>query len=163
LSVVPRHGDDEGRLVLRGNVKKSLLKATIAIAVFSLFLEISPNNLIDYFTFLAIFYALAGAYIVFKHGTKYVLDDAGITISPLMRAQRLVEYHDIAELSYSQGMLARRFHCGTVFMLLKSGKGRVRVMGGGSGEAMKDVHEPQFIIEEISSRLSPFHDVRSQI
>ena len=150
-----KDSEEEG-LELRSNVSKSALKGTIAVAVFSLFLEVSPSNLANYFTFLAIFYAMLGVYALQKRQATYVVGESGITIAPWLRARRTVAYSSIGDLSVAQGLLARRFKCGTVVIVLKGGEGHARIVGGGTAEMMKDVPDPQGVVDEISSRLTPF-------
>lgn len=142
-------------LTLRPAVTKSLVKGTIAIALFSIFLQVTPSNLMKYFLFLSLYYAFVGCYMYTKHATAYTIDDEGITVKGLLHRTRLVPYSDITDLSIAQGFLARRFRCGTVYVETK-GKGSVRTLGGASAEALRDVRDPAAVIDEISSRLSLF-------
>ena len=135
---------------------KSFVKGTIAIAVFSIFLQVNASTIVRYFLFLGLCYALVGCYMYSKHAATYTIDDEGITLKGFWHGVRLIHYSDIVDLSIAQGMLARRFGCGTVFIDTKGGTGSVKIFGGGSAEALRDVKEPASVVEEISSKLSRF-------
>lgn len=143
-------------LVLRPTVRKTFVKGIIAVAVFSVFLQLSLANLVHYLIFLAICLCLISAFAALKRSSRYELREDSILVKRLFRSPNLVSYQDILDISVSQGMLARRFHCGTVFFLLKGGKGSVRVMGGGIAEQLDDVPYPERVYELVTSRLSPF-------
>ncbi|HXW37349.1 MAG TPA: PH domain-containing protein [Nitrososphaerales archaeon] len=149
---------EKGRaLVLRPAVSKTFLKGLIAIGAFSIFLQINPATFTNYLIFLALSVGLVSVVVALKHQTKIEIGDESLTVKRLFRPKSIVRYLDILDISVSQGMLARRFDCGTVFMLLKSGGGgSVHVMGGGVAEQLEDVPKPKYISDLISSKLSPF-------
>jgi hypothetical protein len=91
-----------------------------------------------------------------KYATKIEISDNGLTVKRLFRAVDSVRYEDILDISVSQGLLAKRFDCGTVFMLLKSGSGSVHLIGGGVGEQLEDVPKPNYICDLLTSKLGPF-------
>jgi hypothetical protein len=61
-------------------------------------------------------------------------------------------YADVADVTVSQGFLARRFGCGTVFLNLKHLRGHVKTIGG-SAEALRDVPDPYRISSDIQGRI----------
>ena len=132
------------------------------MAVFSIFLEINTAKLLNYFIFLMMYYALVGLYMYSKHSVVYTIDDGELTMKSLFRPIKRLAYDDIVDLSIAQGILARRFKCGTIFVQTKN-KGSVAIFGGGGGsaEALRDVKEPGSIVDEISSRLAPFSQIRA--
>lgn len=69
---------------------------------------------------------------------------------------KYIWYHDITGVVISQGTLAKRFDCGSVYLLLRRGRGNVRLMAGGTAERLEDVPDPDSVFEVVSSRLSPF-------
>jgi hypothetical protein len=146
----------EGPLTLRPTVAKTFLKGVIAIAAFSVFLQLSWANLVHYLIFLSLYFAFLLALMLLKRGSVFELGDESILVRRYFRTTNSVRYQEILDVSVAQGMLARRFHCGTVFLLLKAGKGSVRVMGGGVAEQLEDVSDPDRVYEFITSRLSPF-------
>ncbi len=153
-------GSSEGsepdvRLTLRPAVTKTLIKGVIAIAVFSLFLEIA-SNLLNYLIFLALSFAMVGLYMLIKHGSKFMIGEDNIQIKRIFGKSNTVSYQDIYDISVAQGILARRFGCGSVYMILKRGRGGVNLMGGGTAEKLEDVPDPNHVFELISSKLSPF-------
>jgi uncharacterized membrane protein YdbT with pleckstrin-like domain len=149
-------GGEEKRL--RSNVVKSLLKGTILVAVLTPFLQINPSTYVKYAIFLAICYALIGIYMLFKGTTVYALGERGIAIRRPMRKEDFVPYENIEELSISQGILARRFGCGSVYVALKRGKGKgTHTSSTGQGVfVLKDVRDPSDVYAEISRMTSPF-------
>jgi uncharacterized membrane protein YdbT with pleckstrin-like domain len=137
-------------------VLKTFLKGALAVAVLSPFLQINPKTYGNYLIFLAITLGSVTALCVVKRQSTFKIDDEGIHIRRLFRRPNLVRYSNIADLSVAQGMLARRFNCGTVFIILKQGPGSVRILGGGAAERLEDVRNPNEVMELVSSKLSPF-------
>lgn len=141
---------------LRSNVRKSLIKGTILVAILTPFLQINPSTYVDFVTFLGLCYGLIGAYMVFKESTVYTLGEKGITIRRPMRREDFVPYDNIQELSIAQGTLARRFKCGSVYVALKKGKGTHTSSLGQGVFVLKDVPNPMEVYAEISEMTSPF-------
>lgn len=134
--------------------KKTFVKGLIAVALFSLLLDINASNLPNYFIFLAVSLGLISAYAGYKHATLYTIDDDGITVrNPISRTSKRIEFSNISDLTISQGFLAKRFGCGSVFLILKRGRGSYALMGGGYAEALRDIPNPQAIYELISNML----------
>jgi len=145
-----------GTLRLRPRVSKTFLKGLIAVGVFSVFLEITPANFVHYLIFLCISVGLLAVVVAIKRQTRIEISDEGLTVKRLFRAAESVRFQDILDISVSQGVLAKRFDCGTVYMILKSGKGSVRLMGGGVAEQLEDVPNPEAVCDLITSRLGPY-------
>ena len=124
------------------------------MAIFSLFLQISSKTLPAFIVFVLLFYAFLGAYMLLKYSNIYTLDRNGIEMRAFLRAARNVNYSEIESLSVSQGFLAKRFGCGTVYLNLRHKGGRIRILGGGSAEAMRDVKSPKSCEQLIESKLS---------
>jgi len=137
-------------------VLKTFLKGAIAVAVLSVFLEINPKTYVNYLIFLAITLGMAAALSMVKRQTRFRIDDEGIHVKRMFQKPSLVKYDNIYDVSLSQGMLARRFNCGTVFLILKAGRGSVRLMGGGTAEKLEDVRNPDGVLDLVSSKLGPF-------
>lgn len=147
--------DVEG-LAFRPVVLKTFLKGVIAVAVFSVFLQINPSTIVNYLIFLALALSAAAVLSLVKRQTTFAIDDDGIHIKRMFQKANLIKFENIYDMSVAQGILAKRFNCGTVFLILKSGRGSVRIMGGGVAEKLEDVRDPNGVIEALSSRLSPF-------
>ena len=137
-------------------VLKTFLKGAIAVAVLSVFLEINPKTYVNYLIFLAITLGMAAALSMVKRQTRFRIDDEGIHVKRMFQKPSLVKYDNIYDVSLSQGMLARRFNCGTVFLILKAGRGSVRLMGGGTAEKLEDVRNPDGVLDLVSAKLGPF-------
>jgi membrane protein YdbS with pleckstrin-like domain len=143
-------------LVIRPSVVKTFIKGLIAIGVFSIFLEVNPSNLVNYFIFLLISVSLVLCYMGAKWSTRYVLGTAGISVQALMRAEKFIPYSDIEGLTISQGILARRFHCGSIYLQLSGKrKGSYVSLMGGMAETLRDVKDPAIIYGRIASSMNP--------
>jgi len=141
---------------LRPNVSKTLLKGTIGLAVFSLFLDVGPANFANYLIFLALSYAILLAYMFLKRSSVYRIDGNGISVRRPFSRDFHVSYDNVQGLSYAQGVLAKRFGCGSVYIELKRGRGTHIRLGGGAVIALRDVPRPVEIYNEISSMTGPF-------
>lgn len=143
-------------MTLRPTVAKTFVKGIIGIAIFSVFLQLSWANLVHYLIFLTIVMGFLLIFLVLKRSSTFELGEETLVVKRLFRAANSVRYQDILDVSISQGMLARRFKCGTVFLLLKSRKGSVRTIGGGVAEQLDDIPHPDRAYRLILSKLSPF-------
>jgi uncharacterized membrane protein YdbT with pleckstrin-like domain len=146
----------QSELALRSNVTKSLIKGTIAIGVLSVFLEINPSTYGKYLIFVAIYYSLLAAYMFFKESTVYTIDESGIRIRRPFRKEIGVTFENVGNMSYAQGMLARRFRCGTVYVELKKGKGTHTATTGQGLYVLKDVPNPIDVYQELLDRVGLF-------
>jgi uncharacterized membrane protein YdbT with pleckstrin-like domain len=144
---------------LKPNVTKTFAKGTIGLAVFSLFLEVNPSNFANYLIFLGIAYATLFAYMLFKRSAVYGVDNNGVSVKRPFGKDIDVPYENVQGLSYAQGVLAKRFGCGTVYIELKKGKGTHRALGGGEVLALRDVPRPVEVYNEISNMVGPFAPV----
>lgn len=126
----------------------------IAIAAFSTLLEIKTSNLANYMIFVLMSLVLAAAYAAMKRSNHYIVGEEGVMIKALFRAPRVISYSDIADLSLSQGALAKRFNCGSVFILLK-GHPNLQLLTGSSAAVLRDVENPTRVFDMIASRLGP--------
>jgi len=142
--------------VFRPAVLKTFLKAVIAVAVLSLFLEINSHAYLNYLLFLTIVLGMAAVLCLVKRQTAFKIDNDGIHIKRMLHRPSVIPYDRIYDVSVSQGVLARRFGCGTVFVVLKNGHGSVRLMGGGVAEKLEDVRNPQEVSAVILSKLGSF-------
>ena len=144
-------------LVIHPAVTKTFFKGLIAIGVFSLFLEVNPANLLNYFIFLAISISLVLCYMGAKWSARYVLGAGGVTICALLRAEKNIAYSEIEGLTISQGILAKRFNCGSVYLQLSARrKGSYISLTGTTAETLRDVKNPHAVYERIVSSMNPF-------
>jgi uncharacterized membrane protein YdbT with pleckstrin-like domain len=142
---------------LRPLFKKTFVKGVIALALFSLLLEVNESNILNYLLFVGVSVGLIAGYAGYKHATTYTIDDDGITVNPpLRRNPKRVEYTNILDITVSQGFLAKRFDCGSVYLVLKSGKGGYALLGGGYAEALRDIPHPQQVYQTISNMLGAY-------
>ncbi|MDA4122332.1 MAG: PH domain-containing protein [Thaumarchaeota archaeon] len=149
-------GGPEETLILRPTSIKTFLKGVIGVAVFSIFLQLSPANLVHYLIFLSACLGLLGGFVLLRRVSAFELGEDSIIVKRIFRAPYSISYSDIIDISVAQGAMARRFNSGTVFLILKGGRGGVRLMGGGSGEQLEEVHDPRHVRDIIAAKLSPF-------
>ncbi|MEM3671225.1 MAG: PH domain-containing protein [Thermoprotei archaeon] len=142
-------------LNLKPVVSKSFVKGVIAVALFSLVLDVNSSNFGNYLIFLALYAVFLCSYAFYKRSHTYSVTDDGITIKSPFRSPRSVSYSDVVHVAVSQGFLAKRFNCGTVFVATRSREGDVRMMGGGKAEALRDVKSPQAVADAIADKLNP--------
>ena len=144
------------QVTVRPSVTKTVAKGGIAIVVFSIFLNVT-SKLLNYAIFVAISLLMVAVYASLKKTNEYVLTDKSITLRSLLRAEKVINYSDILDLSISQGILARRFDCGTIFILVRTKVGAYAVSSGGVAEALRDVKHPSEVLDAISSHMQPIY------
>ncbi len=119
---------------------KTLTKATILLAIFSLFLEINEKKIFDYLIFVLLWYILLYFYIIWKNSYKYELgDDVLIVKNPLRTFKS--PYSEIIQCFCNEGLLQKRFGLWTVYII--SRRGNVLI---------KDVQNGQELVKEIEER-----------
>ena len=141
------------QITLRPSVTKTFAKGGIAIAVFSIFLQVTPAKLLNFVIFVVISLLMVLAYASLKKADQYVLTEKSIIMRSFLRGEKEIYYSDISDLSISQGMLAKKFDCGTIFINLRTKSAPYAALGGGMAEALRDVKHPSEIFETISSHL----------
>jgi uncharacterized membrane protein YdbT with pleckstrin-like domain len=136
-------------------VTKSFVKGVIAIFVFSIFLSVNTSHILNYLIFLATMLALVLGYALVKRASTYVLTEDHLTIRSFLKPEKSINYNDIEDLSISQGILARRFACGTIFVDLKRNNNDSRIYGK-QVEMLRDVKQPEKVCEMIADRKGQF-------
>ncbi len=94
--------------------------------------------------------------MLYKRHSTFKIGEENIVVSRLFGRPNSFGYDDIYDISVAQGILAKRFDCGSVYIILKRGRGGVRMMGGGVAERLEDVPKPNYISDLIASRLGPY-------
>jgi hypothetical protein len=139
--------------ITHSSIFKTFFKGTIALAIFSIFLQVNSGTVIDFLSFVGIYYLFLGFYMFQKRSNSYILGRDGVEFQSFLRAPRLVKYPDIDSIAVSQGFLAKRFDCGTVYLNLRHHGGRIKILGGGSAEAIRDVKSPALVRNEIENKI----------
>ncbi len=142
--------------VIHPTVRKTFVKGVIAVALLSLFLDVRGSNLLDYGFFVLISIGVILFYMAEKRSSRYEIGEEGLMITSPLRACKIISYSEIEDISLSQGALAKRFNCGTVFIFLKGRRGGYMSIGGGAAEALRDVTDPKRVYDDIASRLAPY-------
>ncbi len=131
----------------------------MALALFSLFLRINPSTYVNYLIFLALSYTVLAVYMYTKRSNVYTIADDAITAKRFRKKPIEIQYSNISEMTTAQGRLAKLFHCGTIYIELKEGKGAYRSLGGRSVQAMRDVQDPEKVRELVADKLGPYATV----
>lgn len=142
--------------VIRPTVAKTFVKGLIAIGLFSVFLQVNSSNLLNYFIFVLISIVLVLGYMGTKWSAKYSIGTTALSVAPLFRAEKIIPYSEIEGLSVSQGILAKRFRCGSIYVqLARKRKGSYVSFAGGMAETLRDVKNPTEVYERIVSAMNP--------
>lgn len=129
-------------LVTRPELKKTIIKGSILIGVFSVFLNINPKTLFNFLIFLLMAFLMLIMYALWKKAYLYEISEDGIIIkSPY--SKKLIKYNIIDDYFVSSGLLARKFNVGSIYIILKSGK----------VEIIRDVKFPENVEAEIRKYL----------
>jgi hypothetical protein len=129
-------------LVVRPKISKTIVKGTFLILIFSIFLNVSEIE--NFIAFLLISFSLLLSYSSLKYLNYYEIEETYIVVHNLLSTKR-IEYSEIEDGFLSQGLLARKFNCGSIYIVLKGGKG-VKIL--------KDIPEPEKIEEVIKQRIT---------
>lgn len=129
---------------MRKSALKTLVKATIILAVFSLFLEINEKKIIDYLIFVLLWYILLSFYIYWKMLYKYEITDDRLVVKNPLRTFRS-PYSEIIQCFYNQGFLQKKFGLYTVYII--SRRGNVLI---------KDITNGMEIVQQINEKMNVF-------
>ena len=86
---------------------KTTIKATILIAIFSIFLEVTPKNFLNYLIFLSVSYGLVVIYILWKRNFKFTITDSDIEVRNFMVYHKILS-RNISEVFATRGYLQRK-------------------------------------------------------
>ncbi len=158
----------EGFPNLRPVVTKTFVKGLIGLGAFSALMQLSLANLVNYLIFLGLSMGVLAAYMYYKRSSSFEVGDDSIVvrrptrlIASLLRGrlaknELTVPYDDIVDVSVAQGILAKRFGCGSVYLILKRGEGSLHLLGGGTAERLQDKPNPYLVCKYMVDRLGPY-------
>ena len=121
-------------MVVRPKVEKTVVKGTILILAFSLFLDF--YKVLAFLEFLGISFTMLLLYAAWKRAITYEFGDEGIKISYPFR-KKVIPYSLIDDAFVSAGFLARRFRCGSIYVITKDRR----------VEVIRDIPNPQEAFE----------------
>ncbi len=98
------------------SVEKTLLKGSILLGAFSIFLDISVENLFPYLEFVLIWYALLLFYILIKRRQKYSLGETGIEVHGTL-SLRTLRFEEINLVFTKSGFLQKPLGLSTVYII----------------------------------------------
>jgi len=105
---------------------------------------LNVSKIENFIEFLLISFSLLLSYSSLKYLNYYEIGETYIVVHNLLSTER-IEYSEIEDEFLSQGLLARKFNCGSIYTVLKGGKGV---------EILKDIPEPEKIEEVIKQRIT---------
>ena len=128
-------------LVTRPTAAKTIVKGTVLIFAFSLFLDF--YKIFAFLAFLAIVYAMLFLYIAWKKSHVYEFRDEEILIKTPFSTKRIL-YSQIDDAFISVGFLAKRFNCGSIYLILKDRR----------VEIIKDIPNPEHAFEILRRKVA---------
>ncbi|QIW22731.1 PH domain-containing protein [Sulfolobus sp. S-194] len=127
-------------LVTKPTITKTIVKGTILILIFSLFLDF--YKIFDFILFLLIIYSLLFLYIIWKRMHTYEFSESEIIIKTPFSSKKIM-YSSIDDAFFSIGFLAKRFHCGSIYLILKDRK----------VEIIRDIPNPEEAFEILKKKV----------
>lgn len=121
---------------MRPRVIRILVESTIFLLIFSLFLEIS--NVVNYLIFVGVWYILVLAIVGWFKSQMYCIDGDIITVSTLL-SKRRIRVNEARDIFVSQGPIAKRLKCGSIYFIMKDGKAIV----------LYDISDPEGLLRVI--------------
>ncbi|WP_338604241.1 PH domain-containing protein [Sulfolobus tengchongensis] len=118
--------------------RRLLVEGTITLIIFSLFLEIT--NIVNYLIFVGIWYISLLAVIFWFKSYTYCVIGNEILIKSIS-GRKTVKMENFKEVFLSQGPIAKRLRCGSIYIILKNGKTTV----------LFDIKNPEKFLEKIQS------------
>jgi len=100
-------------------IEKTLLKITILVVIFSIFLELNTQNILNYFIFLGVVYAISSLYILFKMSYRVEVYDDHVFIKNFF-ASHTIKYQNITDFFITEGYLQRKFGLHSIYIITKT-------------------------------------------
>ena len=97
-------------------IEKTLLKITILVVIFSIFLELNTQNILNYFIFLGVVYAISSLYILFKMSYRVEVYDDHVFIKNFF-ASHTIKYQNITDFFITEGYLQRKFGLHSIYII----------------------------------------------
>ncbi len=121
--------------------KKTTIKSLIALAVFSLVLEISSRTIINYLIFVAIWFVMTILYEVYKYAAEYAATESGVIIKTPIKS-KFVTFPQIKEAFIVEGYLQKKFGLASVYLVTSK-----EVL------ALRDLKDGQAFLNEVNRKL----------
>ncbi|ACP39407.1 PH domain-containing protein [Saccharolobus islandicus] len=118
--------------------RRLLVEGTIILVIFSLFLEIT--SIINYLIFVGIWYAILFIIIAWFKSHTYCISEKEIIIKSFL-GKKVVKAENFKETFISQGPIAKKLNCGSIYIILKNGKATI----------LYDVKNPEKFLERIQN------------
>ncbi len=101
------------------SIEKTLIKITILVIIFSVFLEINYHNFVNYLIFLVFVYIIGFLYILYKTTLKVEIYDDFINIKTLF-SLRTIKYSNIMDFFSNVGYLQKKFGLISIYIITKN-------------------------------------------
>ncbi|WP_393972001.1 hypothetical protein OXIME_000600 [Oxyplasma meridianum] len=101
-------------------IKKTTIKSLIALAIFSLVLEISSKTIIKYLLFVALWLFATFLYELYKYSTKYSITVEGVSIRSLIKS-KFIYNSNVKETFIVEGYLQKKFGLSSVYLVTNNG------------------------------------------
>ena len=100
-------------------IEKTLLKITILVVIFSVFLELNTKDILNYFIFFGVVYAISSLYILFKMSYRVEVYDDHVFIKNFF-ASHTIKYQNITDFFITEGYLQRKFGLHSIYIITKT-------------------------------------------
>lgn len=101
-------------------IKKTTIKSLIALALFSIVLEISSKTIVNYLVFVALWLTGTFLYELYKYATKYSITGDGVAIKSPIKS-RIIYNSKIKETFIVEGYLQKKFGLSSVYLVTHNG------------------------------------------
>ncbi|ARD84566.1 PH domain-containing protein [Ferroplasma acidiphilum] len=103
---------------IRG-MEKTLIKITILVVIFSVFLRINNKTILNYLIFLGVVYLVSILYILYKMSYKVEIYEDHLYIKNFF-ASHIVKYQNIKDFFITEGYLQRKFGLHSIYIITKT-------------------------------------------
>lgn len=100
-------------------IEKTLIKITILVVIFSVFLRINNKTVYNYLLFLGFIYLISVLYILFKMSYHVEIYDDHLYIKNFF-ASHTIRYQNIKDFFITEGYLQRKFGLHSIYIITRS-------------------------------------------
>jgi len=100
-------------------IEKTLIKITILVVIFSVFLRINNKTVYNYLLFLGFIYLISVLYILFKMSYRVEIYDDHLFIKNFF-SSHTIRYQNIKDFFITEGYLQRKFGLHSIYIITRS-------------------------------------------
>lgn len=100
-------------------IEKTLIKITILVVIFSVFLRLNSKTIFNYLIFLGVIYLISILYILFKMSYRVEVYDDHLYIKNFF-ASHTIKYGNIKDFFITEGYLQRKFGLHSIYIITRA-------------------------------------------